>query len=996
WSSCPVADKPSGFPVAFQFHAREFLAKVKLISLLFFSFFFLVILGELRLAKPLNEIQAISHSNVPIILTVVAEEVRSSPTEPAAQSTTVRLALIAPQPTASNPRFSSTNFTVDLEENSPPGTILTIPKAEFIAQPGVLFSLTLLNNNGTFAVSPNVIEGRSKFMVKVSDNSLLDFERRRSVVCEILAKELTEGNHTASATLTVRLTDTNDNAPKFPRSEFAADIPENTQPGSSVLKVTASDVDGNDIRFRLLGTGSDHFNINPTTGVITVTQPLDSESIAAYAFQVQAEDNSGNKANATVAINVLDVNDQSPIFEKPFYEFILNQDRRSFTFPAFVKALDKDVSAPNNDVKYEIIGVHENLTLDEVNGELRVQGVWNGKEVGVFKIRAYDGGVPTLWNECEIRIYPPDGNRKMVFIVSGRNRNKADVEQYLSGIVGADVKVDSIRDYDGYNQQGVLDVSESGGERSIVETTVNFASNSVVDLEHIRRILDTKETKDRESKEVVVKAGNPNLWWLLLTLLLLLILIALILILCCIIEGCPLYVAPKRRRKVTPDVEKLVIKDQENKSVQVAEWYGRREAWTPEHNLIEVEVDSIKRHELERGSERGEVRKMSYKNQEVGRDQLYIREGNADILRLITRGGDQQQQQQQRPVTLIPEAYVIDSGKDILMKRFIDQQQTEARASAYQQNTLNRIQSEHELLEASLRQQNALLRQILSEREKDLRLETQSLPAGTQTDQNVSTQTEPLYLRPPRRQTRSDNDASDGSEEEEKYQKSRRRKKLNVKRKIRTPIQEESETEQIVAQTKTSLMRQQLKSNSSSRTKSSRSLRKEVLQEISDSLEPYTDSVEEETPRRNSETGLQRKEIASQLKSSSSHNDLTSKQKQSKRGSSRYMEWYSKKPRRAKVEGGSLETSATKVSKRQLSATQPAQRNVELPIGNGPEHPLIQHSKNRFEVVGLPNEDGDSGIALTRPTMAQKKSVFTIAYDDMQTRQLPESVSTTP
>lgn len=43
---------------------------------------------------------------------------------------------------------------------------------------------------------------------------------------------------------------------------------------------------------------------------------------------------------------------------------------------------------------------------------------------------------------------------------------------------------------------------------------------------------------------------------------------------------------------------------------------------------------------------------------------------------------------------------------------------------------MNKLQTDQEFLEASLRQQNALLRQLILDRERDLRLETQSLPAG--------------------------------------------------------------------------------------------------------------------------------------------------------------------------------------------------------------------------------------------------------------------------
>lgn len=49
----------------------------------------------------------------------------------------------------------------------------------------------------------------------------------------------------------------------------------------------------------------------------------------------------------------------------------------------------------------------------------------------------------------------------------------------------------------------------------------------------------------------------------------------------------------------------------ETKSVQVAEWFGRKEAWSAEKEAVPVldaEIDSLRRHEMERGSDRGGIR----------------------------------------------------------------------------------------------------------------------------------------------------------------------------------------------------------------------------------------------------------------------------------------------------------------------------------------------------------------------------------------------------
>jgi hypothetical protein len=184
------------------------------------------------------------------------------------------------------------------------------------------------------------------------------------------------------------------------------------------------------------------------------------------------------------------------------------------------------------------------------------------------------------------------------------------------------------------------------------------------------------------------------------------------------------------------------------------------------------------------------------------REQFYIRDGNAEILRLVTRGRSLDEQEaaevapepEQRPMTLVPprqhNSVRADVGKEIIMQRFMEDQR----------NNGSREQGEEEASVtgplARLRQQDLLVRRILEEEARlnntllltealvaqrqheqflattGENIETQSLPGqatmATQTDVDSSTQTEPFHLmRPPRRRARSDNDDSYTEEEDQ-------------------------------------------------------------------------------------------------------------------------------------------------------------------------------------------------------------------------------------
>lgn len=373
-----------------------------------------------------------------------------------------------------------------------------------------------------------------------------------------------------------------------------------------------------------------------------------------------------------------------------------------------------------------------------------------------------------------------------------------------------------------------------------------------------------------------------------------------------------------------------------------------------------IDDDSMRRHEMDRGSDIGYERRGSLKRQQaaaqddeamVGRDQLFIKDGNAEILRLITRGKKdedniyvnvpqlhpqpmpQHQQQQQQAV---PQYIMVDNGgKEILMRRYIEEQSNGKHVirehyqvvpgPTYIQSMPNEVQTQQEAyvqkasqpgsqiaggvqfpeqnipvdaqmmnahshhsliqqeLENSLKQQNALLRQILLEKEKleeqrfqqnaeQMAMETQSLPPpissfaiATQTDCDAGTQTEaPMETsakqQSRRRRARSENDDS-GSEEDFEYvrysppnspkgvywikrRKSRSRKGKHqekprrmvmveaVKRKIRTPIQEECEDPRGATPGK-----ERQRGQGKSRARSESPLNKKILVEISDSLD---------------------------------------------------------------------------------------------------------------------------------------------------------------
>lgn len=171
----------------------------------------------------------------------------------------------------------------------------------------------------------------------------------------------------------------NDNPPTFLEESYEVELAENATAGTRVVQVKAEDVDtgifGKVQYTAILGYLNTSLHMDPRTGIITVAtnnHGFDREAMPDVKFLIEARDNDGigNRATVPLTIKLLDVNDETPEFERPIYEFILAANLKNFTSPAIIKAIDKDAEPPNNIVRYElIIGNYENkFALNEITG----------------------------------------------------------------------------------------------------------------------------------------------------------------------------------------------------------------------------------------------------------------------------------------------------------------------------------------------------------------------------------------------------------------------------------------------------------------------------------------------------------------------------------------------------------------------------------------------------------------------------------------------------
>ncbi|XP_030313481.1 cadherin-8 isoform X4 [Calypte anna] len=191
----------------------------------------------------------------------------------------------------------------------------------------------------------------------------MDREAKEEYFVVIQAKDM--GGHmgglSGTTTVTITLTDVNDNPPKFAQSLYHFSVMEDVALGEPIGRVKANDLDiGENAKssYEIIeGDGMDIFEITTDAqtqdGIIRVRKPLDFETKKSYTLKVEAANIhidprfiSGGpfKDTATVKIVVEDA-DEPPVFSSPTYLLEVHENAAINSVIGQVTAHDPDVSS---------------------------------------------------------------------------------------------------------------------------------------------------------------------------------------------------------------------------------------------------------------------------------------------------------------------------------------------------------------------------------------------------------------------------------------------------------------------------------------------------------------------------------------------------------------------------------------------------------------------------------------------------------------------------
>ena len=258
------------------------------------------------------------------------------------------------------PQFTEESYQLEVPEGMSVGTTVGYLEANDLDSPG--------NNSDVlyYKLMELTLPDIDRFIVDsttglVTTNRMFNFEARQSF--DLLVRAIDQGDPSLmnDTMITITILDGNDQDPVFDQDVYEADIPEDIRNNTLVLIMHATDGDvGSNSELRYFINSTD-FYVNSTTGVLyTAVETFDREVVDRFEFTATVNDLGipPRSDQAMIIINVIDVNDNYPIFSQASYGASLEENLAIGTVVTAVTATDEDLG---------IDGVIEYL-LDDVPG----------------------------------------------------------------------------------------------------------------------------------------------------------------------------------------------------------------------------------------------------------------------------------------------------------------------------------------------------------------------------------------------------------------------------------------------------------------------------------------------------------------------------------------------------------------------------------------------------------------------------------------------------
>ncbi|XP_042319263.1 protocadherin gamma-B5-like isoform X11 [Sceloporus undulatus] len=295
----------------------------------------------------------------------------------------------------------------------------------------------------------------SSNLYKLLTDGPLDRERTPEYNITIIATDKGTPPLSTEKTISLTISDINDNSPTFEKSSYTAFVPENNPSGTSIFRVHASDPDldrNAQITYSLLRSNiqelplSSYLSINSETGIIYAQRSFDYEQCREFQVEVRAQDGGSPplSSTATVKVFILDQNDKSPQILYPsqgaegsaLFEMVPRSAEEGYLVTKVV-AVDAD-SGHNAWLSYHLVQATEPglFTIGVHNGEIRTSRTFLERDAVKQRlvILVKDNGQPPLSSTVSLNLVFAENFQEALPEINSQLRdpvNQSDLQFYL-------------------------------------------------------------------------------------------------------------------------------------------------------------------------------------------------------------------------------------------------------------------------------------------------------------------------------------------------------------------------------------------------------------------------------------------------------------------------------------------------------------------------------------------------------------------------------------
>ncbi|XP_058505645.1 protocadherin gamma-A5-like isoform X22 [Solea solea] len=356
------------------------------------------------------------------------------------------------------PVFTQSSYKVTVTENSPKGTVVatvTATDADQGAYGKITYSFTNTLDDVRKLFEVNADNG------EISLKGNIDFEDSRNYQIHLLASD--EGGLTDSCKITVDVQDVNDNKPEINLLSKSNVISEDANANTIITMISIEDNDSGEngnvkcfinlnVPFALKAANNDFYSL-------VTDSELDREGASEYNITVTCYDEGvpSLSSSVTLTLQISDVNDNAPVFERSSYEAYIVENNTPGLSIFTVKARDADwnqnarVSYILEDSSVNGVPVSSYVSVSADSGVIHAVRSFDYEQIKDFhfRVKAQDGGSPPLSSNVTVKILIQDQNDnppQVLYpvqtggsVVGEMVPRSADVGYLVSKVVAVDV-----------------------------------------------------------------------------------------------------------------------------------------------------------------------------------------------------------------------------------------------------------------------------------------------------------------------------------------------------------------------------------------------------------------------------------------------------------------------------------------------------------------------------------------------------------------------------